>query len=155
MGYPAEVQQWCSIARSLDVVGDKWTLLIVREAAKGSSRFSEFQERLGVAKDVLGARLTLLVEAGILDKRPYRDTSSRTREEYVLTPSGHSLLTVLGALSDWGTVNCPVSSPPYLTYIENATGESVSVQFVTASGRPVPTEEVRVIPNPHVLDRIT
>jgi DNA-binding HxlR family transcriptional regulator len=146
MGYPDDVQEWCSIARALDVVGDKWTLLIVREAAKGSTRFSEIQEGLGIAKDVLGARLALLVDTGILSKQPYRDPTARTRDEYVLSERGHGLLTVLGALSDWGTAHRPAANPPYLNYVDATTGEGVSVQFVTATGRTVPTDNVRVVP---------
>ena len=78
----------CSIARSLEVLGQKWSLLIVREAMWGRTRFAEFRARLGVAPDVLTDRLGRLVDAGILERSPYRDDGEREREEYVLTHAG-------------------------------------------------------------------
>ena len=75
----------CSIARSLEVLGQKWSLLIVREAMWGRTRFAEFRARLGVAPDVLTDRLGRLVDAGILERRPYREDGEREREEYVLS----------------------------------------------------------------------
>ncbi len=82
----------CSIARSLEVVGQKWSLLILREAFWGRTRFAEFRARLGVAPDVLTDRLGRLVDAGILQRRPYREDGEREREEYVLTEAGPALL---------------------------------------------------------------
>ena len=92
----------CSIARSLEVLGQKWSLLIVREAMWGRTRFAEFRARLGVAPDVLTDRLGRLVDAGILERRPYREDGEREREEYVLTDAGRALLPVLAAMSAWG-----------------------------------------------------
>ncbi|WP_405494258.1 winged helix-turn-helix transcriptional regulator [Streptomyces sp. NBC_00096] len=90
----------CSIAQALDVVGDWWTLLIVRDAARGVHRFEEFQRELGVSRKVLTERLKLLVEADVLTREPYQERP--VRHEYRLTPRGRGLLPVLVALQDWG-----------------------------------------------------
>jgi DNA-binding HxlR family transcriptional regulator len=91
----------CPIARSLDVVGDPWVLLILREAMEGARRFDEFRARLGVADSVLSRRLTALVDAELLQRNPYRD-GQRERLEYVLTEAGADLLPVMNALALWG-----------------------------------------------------
>ncbi len=90
----------CSIAQALDVVGDWWTLLIVRDTARGVHRFDALQQELGVSRKVLTERLRLLVEAGVLAREPYQERP--VRYEYRLTPRGRALLPVLIALQDWG-----------------------------------------------------
>ncbi|WP_327366690.1 winged helix-turn-helix transcriptional regulator [Streptomyces sp. NBC_01217] len=90
----------CAIAQALDVVGDWWTLLIVRDTARGVHRFDALQEELGVSRKVLTERLRLLVDAGVLSREPYQDRPPRY--EYRLTRRGHALLPVLIALQDWG-----------------------------------------------------
>ncbi|MEV6078026.1 winged helix-turn-helix transcriptional regulator [Streptomyces sp. NPDC052069] len=90
----------CSIAQALDVVGDWWTLLIVRDTARGVHRFDALQQELGVSRKVLTERLRLLVEADVLAREPYQDRP--VRYEYRLTPRGRALLPVLIALQDWG-----------------------------------------------------
>ncbi|MGW1405812.1 winged helix-turn-helix transcriptional regulator [Streptomyces sp. NPDC002403] len=90
----------CAIAQALDVVGDWWTLLIVRDTARGVHRFDALQQELGVSRKVLTERLRLLVDAGVLFREPYQDRPPRY--EYRLTPRGRALLPVLIALQDWG-----------------------------------------------------
>ncbi|WP_166023374.1 winged helix-turn-helix transcriptional regulator [Streptomyces chilikensis] len=90
----------CAIAQSLEVVGDWWTLLIVRDTARGLHRFEELQRELGVSRKVLAERLRLLVDAGVLSREPYQERP--VRHEYRLTPRGRALLPVLIALQDWG-----------------------------------------------------
>lgn len=93
----------CSIARTLEVVGDKWTLLVLREAAiRGVTRFADFRRELGIAPDLLTGRLGSLVDEGIMEKRPYREPGSRTRYSYHLTPAGEELRLILAALQQWG-----------------------------------------------------
>ena len=91
----------CPIARSLDVVGDPWMLLILRNALLGARRYDEFRSALGVADNVLSRRLPAMVDAGLLRKVPYRG-EQRTHHEYVLTEAGSDLLPVLNALLLWG-----------------------------------------------------
>ncbi|WP_405560438.1 winged helix-turn-helix transcriptional regulator [Streptomyces sp. NBC_01180] len=90
----------CAIAQALDVVGDWWTLLIVRDTARGVHRFDALQRELGMSRKVLTERLRLLVDAGVLGREPYQDRPARY--EYRLTPRGSALLPVLIALQDWG-----------------------------------------------------
>lgn len=90
----------CPVARSLDIIGDWWSLLIVRDALRGLKRFGEFQKSLGIAKNMLATRLKLLVEEDILALQPASDGSAW--QEYVLTKKGRALQTVLVALSQWG-----------------------------------------------------
>ncbi|MFD9070381.1 winged helix-turn-helix transcriptional regulator [Streptomyces lasiicapitis] len=90
----------CAIAQALDVVGDWWTLLIVRDTARGVHRFDELQRELGLSRKVLTERLRLLVDADVLARVPYQDRPPR--HEYRLTPRGRALLPVLIALQDWG-----------------------------------------------------
>ncbi len=92
----------CSIGRSLDLLGEKWTLLIVREAWYGVGRFADFERTLGCARNLLADRLHMLVAEGVLTTEPYREPGSRTRQRYVLTAKGKELLPVLVALREWG-----------------------------------------------------
>ena len=90
----------CPVARSLDVIGEWWSLLIVRDAMLGVKRFSEFERRLGMAKNILTSRLKLLVEAGVLQLVPASDGSAYN--EYELTQKGKDLLPTMVALRQWG-----------------------------------------------------
>ena len=145
------VNSRCSIARSLEILGQKWSLLIVREAFFGRTRFSEFRERLGVAPDVLTDRLARLVDAGILDRRSYREDGARERHEYVLTEAGHGLRPVLAALAEWGDDHRPTGYGPAVRYVETVTGNPVHVAFLSADGRPVPDAEVSAVRGPGAL----
>jgi DNA-binding HxlR family transcriptional regulator len=90
----------CAVARSLDVIGDWWSLLILRNVLAGIRRFSDLQKDLGVSKNILAARLRLLVAEGILEMSPASDGSAF--QEYVATPKGRALMPVFIALSEWG-----------------------------------------------------
>jgi DNA-binding HxlR family transcriptional regulator len=137
----------CSIARSLDVLGERWTLLVVREACFGRTRFSEFRDALGVAPDVLSDRLATLVEVGVLERRPYQEDGGRRRDEYVLTPAGEDLRLVLAALQTWGDQHRPARDDRGSRFVEASTGEAVATSFVAADGRRLePGEVVAVRP---------
>jgi DNA-binding HxlR family transcriptional regulator len=97
----------CPIARTLDVIGDWWSLLIVRDALRGMRRFSEFEKSLGVSKNILTQRLRSLVKQGILELSPASDGSAY--QEYRLTTKGRGLFKVLVAMGQWGQEN--VASP--------------------------------------------
>lgn len=100
MGRTSFARWPCSIARAMDLVGDTWTPLIVREAFHGFRRFDEFQRELGIARNTLADRLRLLVDAGVLARETYRDDPPR--QEYVLTEMGRDLFGVLAAVARWG-----------------------------------------------------
>ena len=89
----------CPIARALDVIGDWWSLLIIREALIGRRRFGEFQKSLGLAKNILTVRLRALVERGILELAPASDGSAY--QEYLLTPKGRGIFPIIVALRQW------------------------------------------------------
>ena len=90
----------CSIAGTLEIIGDRWTILILRDAFRGVRRFDEIQQDLGIARNVLADRLSKLVDHGVLEKRPYQDRP--VRYEYRLTPKGVDLSPALVALMRWG-----------------------------------------------------
>ncbi len=92
----------CSIQRTLEIVGEKWTLLVLREAFYGVRRFADFHRALGCARNLLSARLKTLVDQGILCPQPYQQPGSRTRVEYRLTDKGQELFPALVALMQWG-----------------------------------------------------
>jgi DNA-binding HxlR family transcriptional regulator len=93
----------CPIARSIDALGDWWSLLIIRDALHGLRRFGEFQKSLGIAKNILATRLTKLAARGIMQRVPARDGGAH--REYVLTDKGERLLLVLTALAQWGEIS--------------------------------------------------
>lgn len=138
----------CSIARTVQVLGDRWTVLIVREAFRGRTRFSDFQETLGIPRDVLTVRLADLVEAGVLERRPYKEAGARERFGYHLTAAGDALLPVLGSLLHWADVHRPTEFGPSSVYRSATTGEPVRVAFVTASGDVVPDDDIEIVPGP-------
>lgn len=114
----------CQVARALDIVGERWALLIMRDAFDGVRRFGAFQESLDIARNILTDRLRLLVEAGVLDVVPASDGSAY--QEYVLTPKGEALFPVIVALRQWGEANL------------FARGEKHSQLINRTSGKPVP-----------------
>jgi DNA-binding HxlR family transcriptional regulator len=134
----------CSIARSLEVLGERWTFLVIREAISGTTRFADFRAALGVAPDILTNRLNTLVESGVLERRPYQEEGRRTRHEYHMTPAGKELIVVLGALQQWGDEHRPYSEGP--TVLRRATdGRPLHVAFVDGDGHAVPLSEVRFV----------
>jgi DNA-binding HxlR family transcriptional regulator len=135
----------CSIERALDVLGERWTFLVLREAFWGRTRFVEFREVLGVSTDILSARLAKLVDWGVLEKRPYQEAGSRPRDSYHLTPAGRDLAVIMGALQQWGDEHLPRAEGPSVVR-RTAAGEPVDVAFVDASGQAVPARDVAFIP---------
>jgi DNA-binding HxlR family transcriptional regulator len=114
-------RQVCSVARALAVVGERWTLLIVRDAFKGTRRFEEFQGNLGVTRHRLAERLTKLVEEGVLTKVPY--SHRPIRHEYRLTRKGLALYPVLISLSHWGDEWLDNGDGPPFTYWHSRCGK--------------------------------
>jgi DNA-binding HxlR family transcriptional regulator len=100
----------CPIGRAVDLLGDRWVLLILRNATVGMTRFDQFKAELGIADNILSARLGRLVDAGVLTKVPYRD-NGRLRHEYRLTGSGADVLPVLTALAHWGQQHTEPGTP--------------------------------------------
>jgi DNA-binding HxlR family transcriptional regulator len=135
----------CPIARTMSVLGQPWAALIVREAMLGRSRFSEFRHHLGVASDVLSARLAELVTAGVLELVDYQVPGDRRRSHYVLTDGGRGLITVLAAMGQWGRVHLPRPDSCDYRFVEAATGEPAIAGFHRRDGRPLPPAEVTFV----------
>ncbi|MET1026073.1 MAG: helix-turn-helix domain-containing protein [Dongiaceae bacterium] len=132
----------CPVARSLDAIGDWWTLLIVREAFNGARRFGDFQKGLGLAKNILSSRLKQMVAQNILELRPASDGSAY--KEYHLTDKGLQLRIVLVALRQWGADNLFSPGEPMLMLVDKKKGAPLRRLSLTAQdGRALaPTEVV-------------
>src|SRR6195952_4004426 len=142
----------CSIARTLEVLGERWTFLGVREALRGRTRFAEFRDSLGIASDVLSARLRTLVEAGIMERHSYREPGSRERFSYHLTQAGLELRLVLGALQQWGDVHRPSGYGPAAILKSRRDGGGARGAFVDDHDQVLASEDVVNIAGPGALD---
>ena len=133
----------CPVGRSLEVIGDRWSLLIVRDAFDGVSRFGDFQRGLGVARNILADRLRKLVEADVLASQPAADGSAY--QEYVLTPRGENLFPVVVALRQWGEKHLYARGEKHSRLIDLNTGKPVHVMTPrTSDGSPLVASETRV-----------
>jgi DNA-binding HxlR family transcriptional regulator len=135
----------CPIARSLSVLGERWTFLILREAAFGATRFSQFRETLGVAPDVLSDRLATLVDHGVMKRVPYREPGSRARDAYELTDSGRELGVVLSALGQWGARHVPWPERSAYQWRRTDADRPVHVAFVDDAGQEVSPDAVAAV----------
>jgi DNA-binding HxlR family transcriptional regulator len=139
----------CSVARALEIVGERWSLLVLREVFLGVRRFDAIGAATGAPRAVLADRLRALVEAGVLVRREYRDAGARTRHEYRLTGAGRALRPALVALMQWGDRYRPVPAGPPL-YIEHAgCGAAVRARLVCDEGHVLDDDgrELRAYPN--------
>jgi DNA-binding HxlR family transcriptional regulator len=136
--------QDCSIARALEIVGERWTLLIVRDAFLGLSRFDQFQESLGIARNVLTDRLNRLVDEGILDRLRYSERPPRY--EYVLTPIGRELDIALAGFRQWGDRH--LSDRPSRVMRRKADRKPVIAALVPKGTPVLRADEVETLPGP-------
>ncbi|MEU0568163.1 helix-turn-helix domain-containing protein [Nonomuraea sp. NPDC005983] len=133
----------CPVARSVDAIGDWWSLLIVRDAFDGSRRYGEFQRSLGIAKNILATRLRSLVEAGVMDAVPASDGSAH--REYVLTEKGRDLFPVIVALRQWGEAHCFDPGEPHSRLLDRHQGRPLRpLEIRTDDGRPISPDETVV-----------
>jgi DNA-binding HxlR family transcriptional regulator len=133
----------CPVARSLDVIGDWWSLLIVRDAFDGVRRFSDFQKGLGISKGILAVRLRALVTRGILATTPASDGSAY--QDYVLTAKGGDLFLVIVALRQWGEDHCFLPAERHSALVETATGKPVGrLELRSKGGRPLTSVDTTV-----------
>jgi DNA-binding HxlR family transcriptional regulator len=137
--------QDCSIARALEIVGERWTLLIVRDAFLGLTRFDQFQQSLGIARNVLADRLNRLVDEGILERRRYSDRPPR--DEYHLTEKGRELRLALTGLRQWGDAYLSEQPPRLLR--RKSDRKPVVVAFVPeGAGNILDEDQVESVPGP-------
>lgn len=136
-------QMTCSIAKALDVVGDPWTMLIVRDALLGVTRFDQFSTRLGIPRATLTARLDQLCEADVLERRAYQERP--LRHEYVLTEKGQALRSMVVVLMRWGDEWVRDDRPP-TTLVDADSGAPVDPVLVDrVTGRPLDELDVRAV----------
>lgn len=141
----------CSIARALDQVGEWWSLLIIRECTLGTTRFDEFQDRLGIARNILTSRLKRLTELGILEKSALGD--SERRQGYRLTPKGEELFPVLMALLQWGDKWAAGDGGPSVRFVERGSDQPLGPAGpLSADGRVLGFRDVRMAPGPGATD---
>jgi DNA-binding HxlR family transcriptional regulator len=138
----------CQVVRTLDIVGEKWSLLIIRNALRGQTKFSQFRDELGIPSDILTARLATLVAAGILEKRAYREEGSRERFSYHLTEAGRGLNLVVAAIIQWGNEFNPSPFGHASVVVDAQNDDPIELEFVGAGRSGVPTEDVKFIPGP-------
>jgi DNA-binding HxlR family transcriptional regulator len=138
----------CSVAQSLEIVGEWWTLLILRDAFLGIRRFDDFVERLGISRNVLATRLDTLVAAGILERRPYDE--GRGRYDYLLTDKGRALWPVMTALRQWGDewIYGPGNEPLLIEH--RSCGCTTTAQMTCYEV--LDARSVRAVPGPGVAD---
>lgn len=117
----------CPVARTLDILGDRWSLLVVRDAFDGTCRFGDFQRSLGVARNILSDRLHKLVEAGILKTQAASDGTAY--QEYVLTPQGKRLFPIMVALRQWGERHLFGRGERHSRLVEKATDKPVPLMI--------------------------
>ena len=139
----------CSVKRALDVVGEKWTLLVLREAFYGARRFEQFQARVGCARNILAERLNSLTEAGVMERVPYQEPGQRERHEYRLTEKGLDLLPSVIALMHWGDRWEADPQGPAVEITHRDCGHPVEVVVRCAhDGTPLSPRDTRPRPGP-------
>ena len=139
----------CSLAQTLDVVGERWTFLILRDAFFGLRKFSQFRDNLGIAKNILSQRLNRLVEEGILEKTMPAD---KGHAEYRLTEKGLDLQPVLLAMTHWGDKYKPHPSGRRLEFVDRKTDRPIRrMSAVSEDGRALAPRDIKSIPGPGLL----
>lgn len=139
----------CSIRRTLDIVGERWTLLVLRESFYGVRRFDDFVRAIGCPRDVLSARLKTLVDEDILKRQPYHEAGKRTRSEYRLTEKGLELFPALLALLEWGDRWTADPSGPAVELSHRGCGQPLTMTMGCAAGHgPLSARDVQARPGP-------
>jgi DNA-binding HxlR family transcriptional regulator len=137
----------CSIAATLDLIGERWSLLIIREAVMGSTRFDEFHQRIGIARNILTSRLAMLVQGGILSRD--QSTENARIHIYTLTPKGRDLLPVLATIMQWGDrwVHAKTGAPIILS--DRKTGAAIQpISLRTRAGEAVTMDNLSITAGP-------
>jgi len=124
----------CALAVAVEEIGDRWSLLILREAFYGVMRYDDIRADLGIPRSMLSDRLNKLVSAGCLEKRPYREAGDRQRYAYALTQKGHGLATALIALTQWSEAHI-LGGPGPVDIVDRTSGRTVTAALVDDAGR--------------------
>lgn len=150
MKYKSYDHMNCSLAQTLDIIGERWTLLILRDAFFGVKKFGKFQEHLGVAKNILASRLTRLVEEGIFEKITKTDGG---HPDYVLTKKGLALQPILLSMTHWGDEYKPNPKGLRLQFIERKSETPIRRMAPTSEdGRSLSPREIMAVPGPGLIN---
>ena len=137
----------CSIANALELIGEWWTILILREAFFGTRRFEDFQQHLGIARNILSARLRKLCDSGVLERVPVKQGAKR--HEYRLTEMGRDLQPTLIALTQWGDRWLHTEDGAPVRFIERASGEEIAdIAVLSKAGRALTARDMALVPGP-------
>lgn len=131
----------CGAAATVDIIADRWSWLIIREALYGVSRFDDIRADIGIPRSVLTGRLRNLTQEGILLARPYKDPGARTRTEYVLTEAGQELAPIIIAMMQWGDRHLR-DGKSSLKILDRQTGQDVKIGLVTSEAQTVPLARI-------------
>ncbi|HVT68354.1 MAG TPA: helix-turn-helix domain-containing protein [Trebonia sp.] len=147
--YSAYDSDTCSIARTLALIGDRWTLLVLRDVANGVRRFDELAGHLGIARSVLSRRLAGLLDANLVQRTAYREPGTRERHEYKLSGPGRELMPVLLAFMAWGDRHLAGPEGPPAVVRHDACGAPVRITLTCQAGHDLgPRPRLRVEPGP-------
>jgi len=134
----------CHLAKAIEVIGDRWILLILRSAMFGVRRFDDFQQELSIPRTVLSGRLKALTDQGLLEKRAYKAQGKRARPEYLMTEKGQALQPVLIALTQWSDDWLADGAKPPMGFTHAGTRQHVKAAFVDEDGREVAADQMRL-----------
>ena len=134
----------CNLAKAIDLVGDRWTMLILRSAMFGVRRFDDFQKELSIPRTILSGRLKNLTQSGVMERRIYKEEGKRSRPEYILTGAGEALRPVLIALMQWGDDCLADGRLAPIRFTHAASRQDVRAGFIDADGREVSPVQMRV-----------
>jgi DNA-binding HxlR family transcriptional regulator len=137
----------CSIAMSMELIGTRSSMLILREALYGTTRFDDFVRRTKNTDAIVAARLKQLTDIGLFEKRPYQEEGKRTRYEYALTPKGADLMPAVFALMQWGNRYVQPDEGGPLRLVERGTGMPVVIGPRTESGKDLTMDDLAIIAN--------
>ncbi len=150
-GAPHVAEPDCSVERCLEILSDRWCFLIMRDALMaGIERFADFEESLGIASNVLTARLEHLVDSGVMVKRSYQEPGARRRQSYHLTPAGKELALPFAALQQWADAYEPHPEGPSVERV-SPSGVPLRVGLLDEAGQPVDTRDLTFVPTPRIL----
>lgn len=139
----------CSLAQTLNIIGERWTLLILRDAFFGMKRFGQFERSLGIAKNILSARLNMLIDEGIMKRQ---ESAEGAHTEYVLTEQGLDLQPVLLAMTHWGDRHRPNAKGDRLVFVERENGRPIRRMGATSGdGRTLHPRDIRAEAGPALI----
>jgi DNA-binding HxlR family transcriptional regulator len=135
---------FCPVTKAMRELGDKWTLLIMRECFWGFKRFDDFQTNLNISKSVLTTKLNQMIEMDLLEKQSYKEKGKRTRHEYTFTQKGKDLTKIILSFLDWGNKYLVEAGETTIKVVDKTTQEDVKIEIVDNMGKPLKYRELEM-----------